>query len=147
MTKGRQAQQGYRGLKSTFANFSSSPAGHRKHSVVPSHSSELGTLQEVDFTLSLPALLWSQQTGLLSLRVQDLSHWAPAPFLRPTSPSQRLVGVQSSGENLPTVAVMPGENRSSQNLLRKDVFPTAEFPTNTILKSWSGVDREPSSCG
>lgn len=42
---------------------------------------------------------------------------------------------------------MPGENRSSQNLLRKDVFPTAELPTNTILKSRSGVEGQPSSCG
>lgn len=100
--------------------------------------------------MSLPASLWREQTGLLSLRAQGLSHPAPSPSLGPlltTSPSQRRAGAQSRRENLPTVAVMPGENRSSQNLLRKDVFPTAEFPTNTILKSWSGVEGEPSSCG
>lgn len=47
----------------------------------------------------------------------------------------------------PTVAVKPGENWSSQNLLRKDVFPTAELPTNTILKSRSGVEGNSSSYG
>lgn len=42
---------------------------------------------------------------------------------------------------------MPGEKRASQILLRKDVFPTAESPTNTILKSRSGVEGVFSSCG
>jgi hypothetical protein len=42
---------------------------------------------------------------------------------------------------------MPEEKWCSQNLCRKDVFPTAELPTSTILKSRSGAERELSSCG
>lgn len=68
----------------------------------------------------------------------------PIPFLGPlltSSPSQ------SRPENSPTVAARPGAKWSSQNLLRKDVFPTAELPTNTILKSRSGMEGQTSSCG
>lgn len=73
--------------------------------------------------------------------------WAPSPALDPphSLPLQRWAG--PSLGNSPTVAVMPREKRSSQNLLRKDVFPTAESPTNTTLKSRSGVRGQPSSCG
>lgn len=73
--------------------------------------------------------------------------WAPSPALDPhhSLPLQRRAG--PSLGNSPTVAVMPGKKRSSQNLLRKDVFPTAESPTNTTLKIRSGVRGQPSSCG
>lgn len=68
-----------------------------------------------------------------------------APFT--ATPFQRWAGVQPQVENSPTVAAEPGENLPSQNRPRKDVFPTEELPTNTILKSRSGVDGKPSSCG
>ena len=77
------------------------------------------------------------------------SHRAPSPSLGPrltATPFQRWAGVQPQVENSPTVAAEPGENLPSQNRPRKDVFPTEELPTNTILKSRSGVDGKPSSC-
>ena len=78
------------------------------------------------------------------------SHRTPSPYLGPlltTTPSQRWARVQPRAENSPTVAAEPGENLPSQNRPKKDVFPTEELPTNTILKSRSGVDGEPSFCG
>lgn len=78
------------------------------------------------------------------------SHRAPSPYLGPlltATPSQRWARVQPRAENSPTVAAEPGENLPSQKRPKKDVFPTEELPTNTILKSRSGVDREPSFCG
>lgn len=41
--------------------------------------------------------------------------------------------------NLPTVADVPGKNRSSQNRLKNEVFPTLELPTKTILNKLSGT--------
>ena len=64
------------------------------------------------------------------------SHRAPSSSLGPlltATPFQRWAGVQPQVENSPTVAAEPGENLPSQNRPRKDVFPTEELPTNTIL--------------
>ncbi|KAG7214916.1 hypothetical protein INR49_005191, partial [Caranx melampygus] len=46
---------------------------------------------------------------------------------------------------IPTVAEVPGWKQSSQNRLRREVFPTLEFPTKTILKRRSGGEGLPSS--
>lgn len=46
---------------------------------------------------------------------------------------------------VPTVAEVPGWKQSSQNRRRKEVFPTLEFPTRTILKRRSGGEGPPSS--
>lgn len=42
--------------------------------------------------------------------------------------------------NIPTVAAVPGKKRSSQNLLKNEVFPTLELPTKTILNKRSGAE-------
>lgn len=89
---------------------------------------------------------WSSPISL----AHSPSHRAPSPYLGPlltATHSQRWARVQPRAENSPTVAAEPGENLPSQNRPKKDVFPTEELPTNTILKSRSGVDGEPSFCG
>lgn len=63
-----------------------------------------------------------------------------------SSPAQPRLCLSRSCFYLPTVAAVPGEKRFSQNCLKKDVFPTLELPTRTILKRRSGAKRKPSSC-
>lgn len=46
---------------------------------------------------------------------------------------------------IPTVAEVPGWKQPSQNRRRRDVFPTLEFPTKTILKRRSGAKVPTSS--
>lgn len=47
--------------------------------------------------------------------------------------------------HLPTVAHVPEWKQLSQKRRRRDVFPTLEFPTRTILKRRSGPELAPST--
>lgn len=82
--------------------------------------------------------------GALNFTLPSLSGGPHAPHTLPSAHSCPFPEV--AGDS-PTVAVIPGENRSSQNLLRRDVLPTAELPTNTILKNRSGAEGARSSWG
>ena len=132
MTEDRQAQRGDKGPEVHLCQLQSPSSWAQEPFVVPSPWST----RQRGASPTSPAL--------------GPSHGAPSPSLRTlltAAPSQRWAGVQPRAENSPTVAAEPGEKLPSQNRLRKDVFPTEELPTNTILKSRSGVDTEPSSCG